>query len=120
MLLCADIFTDDTSYSVEEMTRSFQHLPLADNMKSQRPDHCTHASTHITLGTRQGITPVQSKFDVQMVVNQELSSHMLEQRFEEYALPGNVGTAKKCGDSMWTVYLNTAHVVPAIFSGYYD
>ena len=100
--------------SLQGMTRSFQRLSFSDDGKSERPDHCTHASTHITLGTRQGITPVQCKYDVQTVVNYELAN----QAFEEYTLP-NIGTAKKYSDTVWAVYFNVAHVVPAIFSGYF-
>ena len=101
--------------SLQGMTRSFQRLSFVDNGKSERPDYCTHASTHITLGTRQGITPVQCKYDVQTVVNYELTN----QAFEEYTLP-NIGTAKKYSDTVWAVYFNVAHVVPAIFSGYFN
>jgi hypothetical protein len=101
------------------MTKSFQHLPLDDNGKSsERPDHCTNASTHITLGTRRDVTAVQAKYDVQTVVNYELSSHV----FEEHTLQGDIGTVRKYSDNIWAVYLNEDHVVkvPVIFSGYYD
>ena len=115
------IFTGDARHSVEEMTRSFQHLPLADKGKSPgRAYHCIHASTHITLGTRRDVNPVQAKYDVQTVVNNELSSNVLEQTFEEYTLQGDIGTIKKFNDKVWAVYLSKAHVVPAIFSGCYD
>ncbi len=104
-------------FQVAEMTRSFQRLPLDDNGESsKRPEHCTHASTHITLGTRQTVSPVQAKYDVQTVVNYELSSQV----FEEYPLQGDIGTVKKYSDKIWAVYFDEAHDVPAIFSGYYD
>ena len=101
------------------MTKSFQHLPLDDNGKSsERPDHRTNASTHITLGTRRDVSPVQAKYDVQTVVNYELSSRVLE----EHTLQGDIGTVRKCSDNIWAVYFNEEHVVevPVIFSGYYD
>ena len=121
-MLLVPIFTGDARHSVEEMTRSFQRLPLADKGKSAGRAYrdCTHASTHITLGTRRDVNPVQAKYDVQTVVNNELSSNVLEQKFEEYTLHGNTGTVKKFNDNVWAVYLNKAHVVPAIFSGCYD
>jgi hypothetical protein len=121
-LVYANIFTDVAEHSVEDMTRSFQRLPLADGARSERAGHCTHASTHITLGTRKGVTPVQCKYDVQTVVNHEASFHVFERTtsFEEYTLPGDIGTAKKLSDTMWAVYFNKARLVPAIFSGYYD
>ena len=112
----ANIFTDNPGHSVEEMTRSFQRLPLADSARSERAGRCTHASTHITLGTRKGVTPVQCKYDVQTVVNLEFSS----EAFEQYTLLGDIGTAERFTDSAWAVYFNKARLVPAIFSGYYD
>jgi hypothetical protein len=59
---------------------------------------------------------VQSKYDVQTVVNRELSSDV----FEEHTLTDDIGTVKKFSDTIWAVYFNEAHAVPAIFSGHYD
>jgi hypothetical protein len=98
------------------MTRSFQRLACTESGKSERPHYFTHASAHITLGTRKGVTPVQSKYDVQTVVNRELSSDV----FEEHTLTDDIGTVKKFSDTIWAVYFNEAHAVPAIFSGHYD
>ena len=106
-------------HSVEELTHSLQHLPLDDEMQStERPARGTVASSHITLGTRGDVSPVQAKYDVQNVVNYELSSRV----FHEYTLQDALGTVRKYDDHIWAVYFNKEHVmkIPVIFSGDYS
>ena len=111
---------DENSCSHERQWTVNSHPVLTnactESGKSERPHYFTHASAHITLGTRKGVTPVQSKYDVQTVVNRELSSDV----FEEHTLTDDIGTVKKFSDTIWAVYFNEAHAVPAIFSGHYD
>ena len=104
--------------SVEEMTQSLQRLPLDDDRQStKRPDRCTVASSHITLGTRQDVSPVHAKYDVQNIANYELSSRV----FQEYTLQDELGTVRKYDDHIWAVYFSKKHVmkIPVIFSGNY-
>ena len=101
---------------VEEVTKSFQNLPLEDSGEvSNVSDHCTDASTHITLGTKQDVSPVQAKYDVQSIINYE----NLSSEFEEYTLKNGIGTLKKYTDNIWAVYLHRPVKLQAIFSGYY-
>lgn len=101
------------------MTRSLKKLPLEDSARPavERPDNCSDASTHITLGTKQDVNPVQAKHDVQTVINVETAS----QGFDEHALADGIGNVRKYSDELWVVYLNEANIIkiPAIFSGRY-
>ncbi|XP_028392960.1 2',3'-cyclic-nucleotide 3'-phosphodiesterase-like [Dendronephthya gigantea] len=106
-------------WAVQGITRSLQKLPLEDSARpvTDRRDNCSDASTHITLGTRQNVNPVQAKYDVEAVINLEVTS----EEFEEYTLVDGVGMIRKYSDDVWALYFNQANImkIPVIFSGHY-
>lgn len=74
---------------------------------------------HITLGTSEGVRPVNTGIDVLEAVHHEKLASAGKFEPETHTLPGSTSVLRRYGPSMWVLYPDKHYMVDSLFTGHY-